>query len=1259
MSQVDTSRTYRMNPLAALSIDRNALVGENYRPQGGIFYPGIQPLTGEKPQEAGTSLPLGYDLLYKPGVALLDGQKTANGYIGLYKSPPPGLQKPLHVPGAGGDALGLERQVLSSIKQSELCMNGGGSFLRLPWVSPYADASMYPFLDMAYKASFLSQPSPFIHQQLAYQSLCATGIGSSAPVEDRLFYLPHYTPAHISSPLGPPIRIHSATPAPAVLSPLSHSQDKALPGIGPQVPQEHSAFKTSPQIHQDPQPLSVHNSDQQHGNSGTKSIHPASNTTTLSSKSSGNSGASVSSSVSSASNLPPSVTSTQCLGSSSHSLSNTAPDLNKSLYRSTSSSSSSLSVSHPFSKGSIRSELYSTTHSGSNKTKDAISNCCIADKCMSPAKTSTDTAVSQNSDKNLKENPLNLSAKELEAYTHSLPSKIEALAKLGYIPPHSYGLLASQELHSKEGLTTPVTKSVKTTNHSEPTNDIPLPRAISGPSSTVSSQGSQIMKTRGVDHHLMPQYSPGSTVGEVNGIPSPSIGGRTSTSSPFPKSKVEWSLIPTDSEKIHPNSKGEGSKVSGKQSITPKMEAQESQSRSQQQQQSGLDKGKSSSHNYGDSYLPPGFGYTNRYIPYSVAENIPLQRMAIPGKGPVYPHPVLLGSSSFYPPHMLPKQGLPYGVHPNQGEFVAFQNSKGITPSLVTSHPGLEQLETGDKTKSSDLLKKQERPNPAGCQNTDNERDESTPETKKAFSKSHTYANDDVVYIDLVRDEAESDMSTKNRSSLSTMRAKSGSDYNHIRERQLQPSNSTTPGQSEEQGQGTLPHTSQQQPSHSSKPPPKCEEVADGIEEIQEPLSPLLDIPEEQTMRCARTSPQQFCRKLKTCTTESSGESISGVNDSDTNGVNSKSANDEATAEASNNKNGKLEKKPPRNGNLLSPFIRESRTSDCNSSNITEEVFAATGTCQSLSPSGNSKGSASRDSSPQVQCTNFNLRVSAEGAINTRAPHGINIDPRSPTCSAGEISSLHITNKTVVSPCCRDLGPRASTCEPRILFHGNGNPIASTCGIPRFIFGENNNDMGPVCGYLNPRAPACGKNCFCSPDCRDTSPKHSHIRNNQTGNSSRLQSLNNFPLGSTGQHLSPENPVDGRFKSVPADLVPEPPVNPEVKSGGLCASKAEPSKDIQDYDPTTAGYEDGKKDILDISYLMGDEDDGLGSSKNRCCSITKRIANSSGYVGDRFKCVTTELYADSSKLSREQRALQVRTFFPSISPFVNKIVLVQ
>ncbi|XP_042260261.1 BCL-6 corepressor-like [Thunnus maccoyii] len=1241
---VDASTAFRMNPLAALSIDRNALVGENLRPHGGIFYPGIHPLSAEKPQEPGTSLPLGYDLLYKPDVTLLNGQKSANGYIGLYKSPPPGLQKPLVVPVAGGDGLGLDRRVGPNDKSSELGLNGASSFLRLPWISPYADATMYPFLDMAYKASFLSQPSPFIHQQLAYQSLCAAGAGSSTPGEDRLFYLPPYAPVHISSQLGPPIRIPTAPPAPAVLSPLAHCQDKALQGLGSQVHQEPSAFSTSPQIHQEPQTQAVRHTERQHGSSssGAKSSQPTSTKSSLSSSNGGSSSAPVSSSASTAALESPPVSQHPGSVAPPQPLSNTTADLQKSLYRSTSSSSTSLSVSHPFYMSSRSSEHSSPMRSGSNKTKDASSDRCSAEKCKSPAKTSLDRAVPQMPAKNPGEKPLDLSAKELEGFPNGFPSKLEALAKLGYLPPSRFGLLASQEQHLKEGLSPPASTSAKTPDRPEMISTAPPPWVVPGTSPAITSdhnKGSQIMKHKNVDsvtHQSQPQSSPASTTVEVNSIPSPASVGRPSASSPSVKSKAEWSRVPTDTEKIPPNSKGETRTCSGKQTISSaKSDTQESQPHPQQQQLR-IENGSTTNQIYSDSYLPPGLGYTNRYIPYSVAENMSLQRMSMQGKGPVYPHPVLLGSSSFYPPRVASKHGLPYGVHPNQADFMTYKNSKGM------AHPGLDRLETQDKTWNAEPYRNQERPEADSSHKCDNERDKSTNQTVKAST-----VRDDIVCIDLVRDEADEDLSTNKHSSTFTRREDSskhgGGACNHIQERDPRPPKALPPSQAAEHRQGLLPHTSQSQPPHhNSSPPPTSEEIPEEIPEDEEPLSPVSDIPEEQTMRCARTSPQQFSRKCKTGASDRTEDVTEGGTSGGDDGAEGNSTNNDVKSVTPTNKNVNLEQSPSRHGNSLGSVCKESSSSDCtNSSSIMGAVCTVSsprspgyeGNCHSDSP----VCSSDRDFSPQVPaCRSFNPRVPAGGVMS------VNMNPKGPMCNSGDVNSPNFVNRSFVGPCCRNLPLRTPTCEPRIFSsptRGNTNPVAPNCRSinPGFTNCENRNVVRPTCGNISLRV----ENNFSGLSCGNSFSKGQVFGNNQTCviNNSRVPTYgNNFPRGPTCRHLSPGNPTNAGFTRMPADLTQEPPVDKDLTREGLSSSETGPRKETSNSVLATTSSGDEKTNFQDIMNL--DEDDGPGGSKCRRSGLTRRIANSSGYVGDRFKCVTTELYADSSKLSREQRALQ-------------------
>ncbi|XP_034145553.1 BCL-6 corepressor isoform X2 [Esox lucius] len=1163
---VDASAACRMNPLAALGIDRSSLMRDNLRVHGGMVYPGIRTLSSsEKAREGMSSLPLGYDLLYKPDGLTLDGRKPGNGYVGLQR------------PGGGGDGLGMDRRTGPGDKPSELGSNGSNGFLRLPWaVNPYADPGLYPFLDSSkyaalnmYKASFLSQPSPYLPQHLAYQSLCG-GAGGSTTGAERLFYMPPYPPAPISSPLAPPMRIPSATVAPTALSPMQglgpriHHEASAY---GSQLHQQHQAHQQSqPQPHHqshisdrqsqsqpqsqphlqshdrqpqsqphlqshdrlpqaqphiqshdrqpqsqthlqshDRQPQSHHqsHSDRQHSNS------KPSRTSTSKSLGSSSVASSGSSSTSSGTGVSSSLTvhSTPALMMQSPRtaprppqavvppppplIDNSTLDFQKSLFRSppcsSSTSSSSPSVSHPFYMSSMASEHRSPVRSGGHghkaKPKEQgggsehrnVERNGERKQSKSPSKTlSSERPIAlQAPAKDPADKPLDLSAKilELEGSPNGFPQKLEALAKLGYSPTARYGLPPSREL-LKETLSpsgapskTPERPEIISTLHSSWV--VPSPAPAHDSSDSNHNKGPSIIKNKNLDNVMSPQQRSSSCprIGEVSGVvvpsPAPAVaapsGGRPSSASPSPLINGEWPRSsPNHSEKA-PSSNRSSHAPSGKPGKTVKKpEVQEMPFKPQQAPH--LENG----HLYlpqNDGYLPPSLAYANRFLPYSVQESMSLPHMPMPGKGPVYPHPVLLGSSSLYPPRLPPKHSLPYGLPPSHGDYLTYHDSQEMVHPLMSSpHPGLDpkaserlqelrsrphQEKSWQHHEDSGSAYKGQVPDTEHTRRGDRDTDRSAG-SKTLNQKPPAVARDEIVCIDLIQDDGDSDSPLTRAASPCTKRGEHSkplvSGSNDGREAELQHMLRTgqavelRPGeahrQAELQQRGQLAvgfHQSSLCPEPRS-PCPSLSNEEDSPSPAES--SPLPDLPEEQTLRCARTSGDRTSWE-STCRHRPSEERGSRDRPSEERGSRDRAFEDRSSLD---------------------------RTSWERSSSREDTTF---------------KDRSSWD------------HICAERTF-------------------------------------RDL-----SCEDR-----------------------NSSDHPP---------------------------------RERTSNESEFRT-----------------------------------------------------------DRTMELYSDPDKDIhTDTESHEGEEYDDHGCPKARRSSLAKRIANSSGYVGDRFKCVTTELNADSSKLSREQRALQM------------------
>ncbi|XP_072300910.1 BCL-6 corepressor isoform X2 [Eucyclogobius newberryi] len=731
----------RLTPLAAMGLDRGALMHDGLRLHSGVVYPGIRALPVDKSRET-AGIPLGYsrdglpELIYKPD-ATLDSRKPTNGYLGLYKGTPSSLHKPMMVPGA--DGLGLECRVGPGEKSTELGLaSAGGSYLRLPWLSPYAEASMYPFMDSSkfaalnmYKASLLSQPNPYLPQHLAYPSLCAaqgsnvTPGGAPSP-NDRLYYMPPYPPSPISSPLGaPPMRIPAVSVAPTS---MAHSQDKGL-GVAPSYPPQLHQLSPHPPHHQ-----AAPDRDRSPNRSSRPNRPPSRKTCSNNSSNHGNTACVNENSLvtSDCSPLTPSRLSQPPPGLTDSSL-----DLQRPVARigqlpvSTNDSlSSAQSISHSFSVTSIASDQCSPARPNTHKSRprDAVpelkSGATERRSSRSPSKPTGERPAHPGHSalltKDAAEKPLDLSGRMLEfgLPPNGFSVKMEALASgARYGLPHGRELLKdnmphspSSHAHSVVSNTLCTSKASEkpemistlhsswvvptSTQHTSAVATSPRPYTDLGPSHGKSS--SPAIRNRGIDRPAPQERSSSCPkMGEPNRTVSSSHNTNSSVSSRAlsPKAGTDWiKQSPNQYEVI-------GHHREGADKMSQSTKRSEPSPDVLPYKRPCLENGHPSGHLYlpqTEAYLNHSLTYANRYLHYPMPDSMALHPLSLTGKGPVYPHPVLLSGNSLYPTHLAPKHALPYHNMPSgPGEYLTY-NSQEMTHPLMHPHSDSKHSERGD-----------------------------------------------------------------------------------------------------------------------------------------------------------------------------------------------------------------------------------------------------------------------------------------------------------------------------------------------------------------------------------------------------------------------------------------------------------------------------------------------------------------------------------------------------------------------------------
>ncbi|XP_065756757.1 BCL-6 corepressor isoform X2 [Phocoena phocoena] len=678
---VDATTAHRIDGLAALSMDRTGLIREGLRVPGNIVYSSLCGLGSEKGREAATTIGgLGFssernpEMQFKPNTpetveASAVSGKPPNGFSAIYKTPP-GIQKSA-VPTA--ETLGLDRP--ASDKQSPLNINGA-SYLRLPWVNPYmegATPAIYPFLDSPNKYSLnmykalLPQQSYSLAQPL-YSPVCTNG--------ERFLYLPppHYVSPHIPSSLASPMRLSTPSASPAI-PPLVHCADKSLPwkmGVSPGNPVDSHSY---PHIQNSKQPRVPSAKAVTSGLPGDTALL-----------------------------LPPSPRPSPRVHLPSQPAADTYSEFHKHYARISTSPSVTLSkpymtVSSEFPAARLCSSKFPKAPEGAESSQPAPGHTRKAAGQDRKDGSSPPLLEKQTVTKDVTDKPLDLSSKVVDVDA----SKADHMKKMApTVLVHSRagsGLVLSGSEIPKETLSPPGNGCA--IYRSEIISTAPSSWVVPGPSPNEENNGKGLpLKNKALDWAIPQQRSSScprmgaadAVVTNVSG--SVSSAGRPASASPAPNATAEGSKTSRSSVDTTPSviqhvgqppttpakhSGGTGSKGAKASNPEPSFKANEN----------GLPPS-SIFLSPNEAFRSPPIPYPRSYLPYPAPEGIAISPLSLHGKGPVYPHPVLLPNGSLFPGHLAPKPGLPYGLPTGRPEFVTYQDALGlgmVHPMLIPHTP--------------------------------------------------------------------------------------------------------------------------------------------------------------------------------------------------------------------------------------------------------------------------------------------------------------------------------------------------------------------------------------------------------------------------------------------------------------------------------------------------------------------------------------------------------------------------------------------